>query len=135
MKHRRLLDRYRGATAWTEETTVIGPRFTLVGAIITDGSVVIAGRVEGPVRAAELVHVLPGAVVLGGIAADAAVIDGAVEGDIEATEELELGHTGRVRGALRAAQVAVAEGSYHVGMLESKRGPVMQFRERRKLRR
>lgn len=132
MKRRRLFDRFRGSTVWGDATTVIGPRFTFAGDIQTEGAVVVAGRVEGPIESADIVHVLAGAVVLGSVRGRAVVVDGAVEGHVQAADALEVGHTGRVRGDLAAARIAIAEGAYHIGHINAWDGPVMHFRERRR---
>lgn len=134
-RKRRLFDRYRGAVVWADETTVVGPRFTFAGEIDSEGAVVVAGRVEGPVESADVVHVMAGAVVLGSVRGKAIVVDGAVEGHVHAVEAIELGHTGRVRGDLSAGRVAIAEGAYHLGHVHGLTGPVLHFRERRKTRR
>jgi cytoskeletal protein CcmA (bactofilin family) len=134
MRKRRLLERYRGASHWSDQTTVIGPRFTLSGEIETEDAVVVAGRMEGPIRTRDIVHVLAGAVVLGSIEARAAVVEGAVEGPMAIVEELELGHTARVRGDLDAGLIAIGEGAFHQGHLRARNGTVTRFREQRKLR-
>ena len=131
MKKRRLSDRYRGSTVWGDSTTVIGPRFTFSGDIQSEGAVVVAGRVEGPSESGDIVPVLAGSVVLGSVRGRAVIVDGAVEGHVQAAEALELGHTGRVRGDLAAGRIAIAEGAYHIGHVNAWDGPVMHYRERR----
>jgi cytoskeletal protein CcmA (bactofilin family) len=128
---RRLLDRYPAATSWTDETTVIGPGFVLDGEIETPGCVVVSGRVDGPIRAGELVLVRLGAVVRGPLDAESVLIEGAVEGDVEVADQFELGVSGRLRGDVSGPRIAVAEGAYLKGRVRASAGGIKKFRERR----
>lgn len=131
MVERRLKDRYAEAERWTEEVTVIGKGFVFEGGIRAEDVVVVAGRVTGPVSSEALVHVLEGGVVCGDVSGKAVLIEGAVDGDIHADEQLELGKTSRVRGNVHGPRVALAEGAYLRGKVKASSGSVKRFRERR----
>ncbi len=128
---RRLADRYQDASRWGDDLTVIGPGMVFEGDVESPGSVVVAGRIDGQVRAAELVHVAHGAVVRGPIEAGAAKIEGAVDGEIRVRDQLELGVSGRVRGDVTSPRVAVADGAYLKGKVRAAEGGVTHFREKR----
>lgn len=131
MVHRRLFDRFPEAREWSDDVTVIGPGMRLAGEIESEGTVVVAGRVDGRVRSGRMVLVLVGGVVTGPILAEAAVIDGAVDGDVEVVDQFELGASGRLRGDVTGPRIAVAEGAYLKGRVRPTGGPVKHFRERR----
>ncbi len=130
-KHRRLLDRYPEAVAWDETVTVIGPRFHLEGDVEAEGTVVVAGRVDGGIRSGRFVRVLHGAVVRGPIRGRDILVEGAVDGDVTAEGHLELGKTGRVRGDLSGERIAMAEGAYLRGRVIARSGRIRRFRDRR----
>ncbi len=131
MKTRRFVDRYPEAEAWTDETTVVGAGIVFDGEIETDGTVVVAGRVRGPLRSGALVMVTAGGVVQGNVSARSMVVEGAVEGDITVKENFELRPSGRVRGDLAGPYVAMAEGAYLKGRIHAEHTRVHRFRERR----
>jgi len=128
----RLLDRYPSASEWSDEVTVIGHGMTVEGEISSEGTVVVAGHVIGPIRSGMLVRVMQGAVVEGGIEARCVLIEGAVDGSIGVEDQFELSATGRVRGDVTGPRIAVAEGAYLKGRLRATAGPVHRFRERRR---
>ncbi|MBP7572330.1 MAG: polymer-forming cytoskeletal protein [Acidobacteria bacterium] len=129
---RRLSDRFTGPGFWTEEATVVGPQMVLEGSLRAAGPVVIAGRIEGPVKSAGPVRVARGAVVRGAVEALAVLVEGAIEGDVLAHEQFELDVGARVIGDITGPRLALAEGAEHAGRLVSTGGAVHIFRERRK---
>lgn len=133
VKHptRRLLDRHPGATCWTDDVTVIGPQLTFKGEIRAPGIVVVAGHVDGPIVAGDLVHVLAGAVVKGAIRAESALVEGSVDGPMTISEEVEIRPAGRVRGDIVGARVAIGEGCFIKGRVKATAGPVIRFRNKR----
>lgn len=97
---RNLVIRRRGAAVRTEDSgavrTVIDAELTVVGDVVTDGAVEIAGRVVGTVNA-EFVTVAEGGLVEGTILAESARINGAVEGRVYANT-VEIGCNAQVVG-------------------------------------
>jgi cytoskeletal protein CcmA (bactofilin family) len=130
MTERRLLDRFE-LHSLADDVTVVGPDLFLEGEIESPGSVVVAGRVDGPITSGGLVRVLMGAAVKGPIQAKAALVEGAVDGDLAVEEQFELAATGRVRGDVSGPRVAVAEGAYLKGKVRASTGGVTRFREKR----
>ncbi len=131
MVERRIKDRFTGAERWSHEVTVLGKGLVFEGEIRAKDVVVIGGRVVGPVHSEALVHILPGGVVRGEVTGNAVLVEGAVDGDISAKDQLELGRTGRVRGDVYGPRVAVAEGAYLKGQVKATAGKIQHFRERR----
>ncbi|RMG46391.1 MAG: polymer-forming cytoskeletal protein [Acidobacteria bacterium] len=127
----RLLDRYPGATQWSDDVTVVGHGMTVEGELSSEGTIVIAGRVVGPVSSGTLVRVMQGAVVEGSIRAKCVLVEGAVDGEIGVQDQFELAESGRVRGDVTGPRIAVAEGAYLKGRLRATAGTVHRFRERR----
>lgn len=74
-----------------------------------DQPFVIAGRVDGAVSAGR-VEVRSGGVVLGGVDADDAAVQGRVDGGIVARNRLALGSTAVVEGDVRAQRMSMEDG-------------------------
>ncbi|UCF69081.1 MAG: polymer-forming cytoskeletal protein, partial [Acidobacteriota bacterium] len=80
MAEQRILDRFPGAVQWTDEVTIVGHQMALEGELVSEGTIVVGGRVNGPIVSQDLVRVLQGAVVNGSIRGRAVLVEGAVDG-------------------------------------------------------
>ena len=127
-----MVDRYENAQSWDDEATVIGRGMAFEGEIQAKSSVVIGGRVDGSIHCESVVRVMQGGVVQGPITAESVVIEGAVDGDVTAHDQFELGTSGRVRGDVVGARLAVAEGAFMQGRMRATEGSVKRFREQRR---
>jgi len=114
-----------------EITTVIGAGSKFSGTFSGKGNFAISGSVEGDCN-------LEGSVVLqnegawkGALIARVVVIAGAVEGQIEANEKLELTKSARVRGDIKAPVIAIAEGAKLDGKITMESANVTRYEERR----
>jgi cytoskeletal protein CcmA (bactofilin family) len=112
------------------ETSILGSGMTIVGDLITDGTVRIQGRVEGTVRAGKSVMISDGGEVVGEIFTQDAVIAGVVRGTVVAESRLELQKTGDIQGQVRARaqHLILAEGARFNGeiqMLDGSEAPAL----------
>jgi len=112
-------------------TTVIGPGSKFVGSFSGKGNYAISGSVEGDCN-------LEGSVLLqdegawkGVLTARVVVVAGAVEGQIEANEKLELTRSARVRGDVKAPVIAIAEGAVLDGKITMQSASVTRYEEKR----
>ena len=116
--------------------TVIGPGMILKGRLAGEGSVDIAGILDGNCRVTGLCRIRQGARVGGDITAASIIVEGEVKGRLLATQKVEIGATGNVHGDIRAAVVAIAEGALFEGGvdMEGDGGPaaLSTFTEKRK---
>lgn len=80
------------------------------GTLVLPGPARIDGRVRGEVLAASDVWVGPTGRVEADLDVRAVVIEGFVDGDVSASERIELRGGARVRGRVSAPRLAVAEG-------------------------
>lgn len=92
------------------------------GLLVLPGPGRIDGRVRGEVIAAEDVWVGPSGVVEAHLDGHTVVIEGRVEGDVRARARIELRPGGRVRGALSAPLLCIADGSVVDGPCEAGAG-------------
>jgi len=107
------------APASTTNASRITPGLSLKGEISGREDLWIGGSVDGSLRFdASRVVVGGSGMVHGGIEAREIVIEGKVEGDLRATERLEITQTGRVRGDASAPRLSMQEGAVFNGSIE-----------------
>lgn len=94
--------------------TVIGPDTHFKGTVRSKGYVRVDGHVEGGISA-EGVIVGGSGHVQGDISVKNAVVGGRVNGNIEASESLELQPSCHVHGDLRAGHLAISDGAVFEG--------------------
>jgi cytoskeletal protein CcmA (bactofilin family) len=114
---------------------VIGPGTTIRGDLTGGDAVEIRGLLEGDCRTSAHCVVGEGARVLGSIDATGIVVAGAVEARVLTADKLELRSSARVRAAVTARVVTIAEGAFYEGNVQMQGqdapgGPVI-FKERR----
>jgi cytoskeletal protein CcmA (bactofilin family) len=105
----------RLSDALGEAATVIGPNIRVKGAVESDDTIDIVGTLEGTARTTGLVRVRTSGRVVGDITAGRLIVEGEVEAGTLQAERIEIGISGRVRAALRARSVAIAEGALFEG--------------------
>jgi len=102
-----------------EADTFIGAETNFQGDFIVKGTLMIAGRIDGRVRA-DCVIVSETAVIRGEVTAPIIVLGGRFEGDLRAQEIVEIKSTGKVSGSIFASRFVVTEGGEVNGKIEMK---------------
>ncbi len=89
-----------------------GASVVIKGNITAAEDLAVAGRVEGDIRldVGELM-LAPGSHVLGDITVPSVVVHGSVQGDLTATERVDVQPDGCVTGSVSARTLIVAEGA------------------------
>lgn len=82
--------------------SIIGPGMSIVGDVVTDGTVRVEGRIEGTIRAGKSVIVGKGGEITGDVLTQDAIIGGRVRGTVVAESRLELQATCDIEGQVRA---------------------------------
>lgn len=98
--------------------TTIGPQTHVEGRIEGDEDVTVEGRVLGTIALTESLTVAQGGFVDGDIEARTAVIEGAVEGTIHASELLHLTSTARVTANISAPTIRMDDGAQLAGEVD-----------------
>ncbi len=94
----------------------VGSKISIRGTIISRGDVYLNGEVEGKVEAVNsTVTVGRSAKVVANLEAKKVVIVGNVDGNIKATEIVEVHKTGAITGDLTTARIAIEDGAYFKG--------------------
>jgi cytoskeletal protein CcmA (bactofilin family) len=98
--------------------SLIAADLTIEGKIEGTGHVRIAGRFKGDVHVQGNLTIETGAKLTGGVRANAVVIGGELEGNIDGATRVELLETGVLNGDLKAGSLTVAAGSRMRGQVE-----------------
>ena len=101
--------------------TIVGNDTRIAGKVSVKGTIRIDGIVEGDVQADWVVVGVSGK-ILGNTRARGMVVGGSVEGNIEATEMVELKEKGTMVGEIRAPKLAISEGAVFDGRARMKSG-------------
>ena len=108
-KNRRTLDTVEGFA------TSVGEGTTIMGNFGGNGHSIILGTVEGDCRMEGTLVIGETGKWLGNIQATTVVVAGTVDGQVVATEKLEILSTAKIKGQIKAKLLAIAEGAVHQG--------------------
>jgi cytoskeletal protein CcmA (bactofilin family) len=95
--------------------TVVGTSVKLKGNLKSDGDVFVDGVVTGEIKTKGSVIIGPNANIIAGIKAKNISIAGAVQGNVDAAEKLEITDSGRVIGDIAANVLSIAPGAIFTG--------------------
>jgi cytoskeletal protein CcmA (bactofilin family) len=111
------------ASRRSDNPAAIGPSITVKGDVSGDEDLVIEGRVEGKVMLAKHnVTIGPDGHVKADVNGRTVVVEGQVEGDLRAEEQIVLRHSARVEGSLAAPRVTLEDGAVFRGGIEMDAG-------------
>ena len=97
----------------------IGPSITIKGEVSGDEDLLIQGRVEGSIDLKErAVTVGPDGKVNAGIDGRVVTVEGKVEGNLQALEQVILRSSARVQGDIKAPRVVLEDGATFRGMVD-----------------
>jgi len=109
--------------------TIIGPKTIIYGRVATEISLRIDGKIVGNIEAVAhkggasptqvAIAIGEGARVTGDIRANRILIAGSVEGNVYASERLELLDGARVIGDITYGEITVTKKSFHQGIMVS----------------
>ena len=112
----------RRLTDVSSPATVIGAGTTVHGDVSGRDPLEVRGTVEGDCRIAGLCIVAEGGRVLGNIESEGLVVAGEVEAGKLTVDRVELRSTARVRGAITARVLAIADGAFYEGDVQMEPG-------------
>jgi cytoskeletal protein CcmA (bactofilin family) len=112
--------------------TLVGLGSTFIGNMSCSGDLAIAGTVTGDAAVQGAFTLADGAHWQGNVTADNSVIAGEFYGSLAIAQKLEIRKTARIRGAVQARVIAVAEGAVIDGEMAVTSGePLIRFEEKR----
>lgn len=98
--------------------TVIGPDTVIKGEMSVENRARILGRFEGTIRAKGQIEIADKATCQANVEASTIQIDGGMEGNITASDKVQLNATARLHGDVVAAKLVVAEGASLMGHVQ-----------------
>jgi len=93
-----------------EVHTLLGKGSEFEGKLTFEGQVRIDGTFSGQIFTKDVLVIGDGAKVTGEINAGTIIVNGTVEGDIRATEAVELHQPGRVKGTIETPSLSMDKG-------------------------
>jgi cytoskeletal protein CcmA (bactofilin family) len=115
-----------------EFSTMLGPDSVYMGVFQGKDNHIVYGQVQGECDIEGILVLGEGSRWTGNIRAGSVVVAGRVEGDIFATNKLELARTAHVRGKITSPVVAIARGAVHDGGIRmAKQTQIVRYHERR----
>jgi cytoskeletal protein CcmA (bactofilin family) len=104
------------------ERAIIGPSITIKGDVTGEEDLVIQGRVEGKVDLAQHnVTVGANGRIKANIFGRSVTVEGEVEGDLHAEEQIAIRKSGKVRGNVSAPRVTIEDGAMFKGTIDMER--------------
>ena len=106
------------------ERAIIGPSITIKGDVTGEEDLLIQGRVEGKVDLAQHnVTVGANGRIKANIFGRSVTVEGEVEGDLHAEEQIAIRKSARVHGNVSAPRVTIEDGAMFKGSIEMERKP------------
>ena len=104
------------------DRAIIGPSITIKGDVTGEEDLLIQGRVEGKVDLAQH-HVTVGANgrIKANVLGRSVTVEGEVEGDLHAEEQIAIRKSGKVHGNLVAPRVTIEDGATFQGSIDMDR--------------
>jgi len=108
-----------------DRNSVLGPTLHFKGDLSADEDLLIQGRVEGSVTHSQRLTVGPQGTVKANIKAQQIVVEGTVEGDLNAEKSIFVKETAKIWGNITAPTVSILEGASFSGHIDMGAKPVI----------
>jgi len=97
----------------------IGKAVRIVGQIFSKEDLYVDGDLEGTVEALEhRVTIGPHGTAKAGIKAREVVVQGTIQGNVEATDKMEIKKDAKLVGDIRTARIVIEDGAYFKGSID-----------------
>jgi cytoskeletal protein CcmA (bactofilin family) len=102
----------------TERSSVLGPTLYFKGDLSAEEDLLIQGRVEGSITHTQRLTVGAQGTVKANINAQLIIVEGTVDGDLQAEKSVVVKETAKVRGNIFAPTVSILEGACFSGNID-----------------
>ena len=99
------------ADSRAEFNTILGPDAFFKGDLSFDSAAKVQGRIEGSIKSKGLVLIADGSTCKASVSAGEVAVEGHVEGNVSASERVEIKKSGRITGDIVAARMTMADGA------------------------
>lgn len=107
----------------TERVSVLGPTLHFKGELHADEELLIKGRIEGKITHTQRITVCAEGTVSANVRAQTIVVEGSVNGDLQAEKSVVVRETAKLRGNINAPSVSIVEGAHFTGGIDMDRKP------------
>jgi cytoskeletal protein CcmA (bactofilin family) len=112
----------RSHSVQSHPTTFVGKLLVVKGELSGNEALVVDGEVEGSITLhGQRLTVRPNGRIHGNIEARHVILQGRVEGDIQASERVELFRSASLMGDISTARISIEEGAFFKGKLDIKK--------------
>ncbi len=91
--------------------TILGPDAKFKGEFSFDSAAKVLGRVEGSITSKGKLLIAAGSTCKANVTANEVAIEGFIEGNVEATERVEIKAKGRINGDIIASRMTMGDGA------------------------
>lgn len=102
----------------TDRASILGPTLFFKGDLSAEEDLLIQGRVEGSISHTQRLTVGPQGTVKANIKAQLIIVEGTVDGDLQADKSVLVKETAKVRGNIYAPAVSIQEGANFSGSVD-----------------
>ena len=102
----------------SERVSILGPTLHFKGELHADEEVLIKGRIEGSITHSQRITVCPEGTVQANVRAQVIVVEGQVDGDLQAEKSVMVRETAKLRGNITAPSVSIVEGAHFTGGID-----------------
>jgi cytoskeletal protein CcmA (bactofilin family) len=95
-----------------------GPTICIIGTLESSDDIVFAGKLAGSIRCDGKITVLATAAMEADITAKSVILEGAVQGNIDVSDRIEIRSTGTLIGDVKCARLSIEDGAYFKGTIE-----------------
>ena len=95
----------------SEYTTILGADAKFKGDLSFDSAAKLLGSFEGAIKAKGKIFIADGSNCKASVSATEVAVEGHIQGDVQATERVEILPSGRITGDIIAARMSMADGA------------------------
>jgi cytoskeletal protein CcmA (bactofilin family) len=99
----------------SERVSVLGPTLHFKGELHADEELLIKGRIEGSITHTQRITVCAEGTVTANVRAQVIVVEGTLNGDLQAEKSVMVRDTAKLRGNITAPSVSIVEGAHFTG--------------------
>ena len=104
--------------------SILGPTLHFKGELHADEELLVKGRIEGSITHSQRITVCAEGEVKANVRAHVIVVEGTLEGDLQAEKSVMVKETAKLRGNITAPCVSIVEGAHFTGGVDMEKRPV-----------
>jgi cytoskeletal protein CcmA (bactofilin family) len=102
----------------SDKVSVLGPTLHFKGELHADEELLIKGKIEGSITHSQRLTVCQEGVVKANVHAQVIVVEGTVDGDLQAERSVMVKETAKLRGNITSPTVSIVEGAHFTGGID-----------------